>query len=64
MYRQMIPAGYIAANGYTFNQLDADRYNRIQERINTWCRERGTVPESLLDESHKTFCLITGMTGV
>lgn len=61
--RILISAGYEALNGHIFTESQAEDYNRIQRRINVWIDERGYIPETLLDESHKKYCLITGMTG-
>lgn len=64
MKRELIRKGDTAINGYVFTERDCEKYNRIQKRINIWDSERGYIPETLLDESHKIFCLITGMKGV
>lgn len=60
MTRQLVTPGYKAFNGYIFTASDCRQYNRIQETINTFQRERGYVPESLLNESHAVFSLIIG----
>ena len=47
--------GYKAYNGYVFNQADCDIYNAIQKRISGY---GDSVPEQLLNDSHKLFSMI------
>lgn len=56
--RPLVPVGYRTYTGYRMNQYDADRYNRIQGRINASIDAGIPVSESLLDESHQTFVYI------
>ena len=54
---EKIEAGYRAYNGYVFTQSDADVYNREREYA-----DRVTT-EWNLNNSHRVFCIIIGMTG-
>ena len=47
--------GYKAYNGYVFNQADCDTMNAIKKRIDA-CGK--SVPEQLLNDSHKLFSMI------
>ena len=62
--RGELAVGYVAANGYVFTERDCEQYNRIQREIDSWIKAGRPVPEHLLNQSHQTFCLITGMQGM
>ena len=59
--RDHLKPGYKAMNGYIFTDEDCIRYNRIQDRINSFLDGNMPVPEIELTYSHKTFCWITGL---
>ena len=59
--QEHITAGYTAFNGYVFNEYDCVQYNRAQDTINNWIRDRGFVPENILNEAHHLFCVIIGI---
>ncbi len=58
--RETIESGYRAFNGHIFTEFDAISYNRVQAEINRWIDADRDVPEWLLNESHKQFCIIIG----
>lgn len=51
-----IEAGYIAFNGYVFTQADADLYNAECEKATAFPTEWN------LNNRHRVFCIIIGMT--
>lgn len=57
--RSPIPYGYKAYNGTVWCDYHIDRYNAMQEEINKHTRLAGKAPESLLNGSHKMFCLFS-----
>ena len=59
--REPLKPGYKAFNGYIFNKTDCDRYNRIQNRINSFKDAGLPINELDLIDSHKLFCLIIGV---
>lgn len=58
--RTFVEPGYIAFNGYVFTEYDCKRYNYYQDRINRFIEAGLPVRESLLNDSHITFCMIIG----
>jgi hypothetical protein len=57
--REIIYPGYKAYNGHIFDRYDCNAYNSVQLRINSFIDGGLPVPESLLDESHRVFDIIT-----
>ena len=55
--RGTIAYGFTAFNGVKWNDSQVDSYNAIQSRIDSFILGKMPVPDSLLDESHKAFCL-------
>ena len=54
---EKITAGYVAYNGYVFSKLDAEYYNQECERAAAFPTDWN------LDNKHRVFCIIIGMTG-
>jgi hypothetical protein len=57
--RRMLAHGYNAFTGVVPSDDQIDRYNRIQERINSFIDAGMPVSEALLNESHVFFTMIT-----
>lgn len=54
---EKITAGYVAFNGHVFTQSEADLYNME-------CEKAAAFPTDWnLDNKHRVFCIIIGMTG-
>ena len=55
--RGTIAYGFAAFNGVKWHDSQVDNYNSIQAQIDSFTLGKMPVPESLLDDSHRAFCL-------
>ena len=61
--RQHIPYGYRAFTSKILSVAAVDRYNVLQDEINTWIDAEREVPEHLLNESHRHMAMSAALNG-
>ena len=59
-HRTMLEAGYKTFTGRILTQSDCDAYNRVQADINKRIDNGVSVPEFMLNESHRLFSILAG----
>ena len=59
MKRQELERGFIAYTGVVWSDSQVRQYNTLQRRINKFIEAGLTVPENLLNDSHKLMVMFS-----